>query len=68
MALQLGATRAAFLVAHVPADLADKAAEELAAYESRFATVEGKLALPTWMVGTNIALSLAIIGKLFLSR
>lgn len=66
MALQLGATRAAFLAAHVPADIADKAAEELAAYETRFATVEGKLSLLTWMVGTNIALTLAIVGRLFL--
>ena len=43
MALQLGATRAAFLAAHGPSDLADKAAEELAVYETRFATVEGRL-------------------------
>ena len=48
MALQLGATRAAFL----------------AAYETRFATVEGRLALLAWM----IALVLAIVGKLFLTR
>lgn len=66
MALQLGATRAAFLAAHVPADIADKAAEELAAYETRFATVESKLSLLTWMVGTNIALTLTVVGRLFL--
>ena len=66
MALQLGATRAVFLAAHVPADIADKAAEELAAYETRFATVESKLSLLTWMVGTNIALTLAVVGRLFL--
>lgn len=67
MALQRGATRAAFLAAQIPAEIADKAAE-VAAYETRFATVEGKLALLTWMVGTNIALTLAIVGKLFLTH
>ncbi len=51
MARHLGATRAAFLAAH----------------ETRFATVEGRLTSLTWMVGTNIALTLAIVGKLFLT-
>ena len=63
MARQPGATRAA----HVTADLADKAAE-VTAYETRFAVVEGRPALRTWMVGTSIALTLAIVRKLFLTR
>jgi hypothetical protein len=49
-----------------PADIADKAAKELAADETRFAVVEGKLSLLTRMAGTSTALTLAIVGRLFL--
>jgi hypothetical protein len=40
MALQLGATRAAFLAAGVPTAQADAASEELAGYDNRLAGLE----------------------------
>ena len=62
----------AFVVAGVPEEQAQKAAEELAGYESRFgsmdgrlAKIEGELATLRWMVGTNIALTFAGFGILF---
>jgi hypothetical protein len=44
---------------------AKKAAEALAAYESRFNKIEGDLNLLKWMVGFNLALSAGILLKLF---
>ena len=43
MALQLGALRDALDAAGVDRDLARRAAEEVAAYEQRFITVEAKI-------------------------
>ncbi len=40
------------------------AAEEAAGYENRLSSVESKLAVLTWMVGTNIVLTLAVFGVL----
>lgn len=52
---------------------ARKAAEAIAAYESRFADLvsrtdrpDGRMSTLTWMVGTNITLTLLVLGKLFL--
>lgn len=78
MALQLGALRDALLAANVPADKANRAAEEVATFEIRFvgidtgmAQVKGRLAgvnarlgILTWAVGINIALTLATLAKL----
>jgi hypothetical protein len=44
------------------------AAEAVAAHEHRFAKIENQLAVLTWMVTTNIALTLAVLGKLFLGH
>ena len=51
---------------------ANKAAEELAGYESRFdgldrrlTELDGKVNLLTWMVGFNIAMTLAILWRVF---
>ncbi len=44
---------------------ARKAAEALAAYESRFSKVDTDLTLLKWMIGFNLALSVAILLKLF---
>jgi hypothetical protein len=46
-------------------DRAVKAAEEAASYENRLAKIESDLAVLKGMVGINLALSLAIIVKLF---
>lgn len=65
MALQLGALRDALIDAGAKAEKADKAAEEIAGYESRLATIDTKLTVLTWMVATNSALTLAVFAKLF---
>lgn len=59
MALMLGALHDALKSAGADPDAARKAAEEVAGYESELATVKSDLRLLKWMVGTNIALSVA---------
>jgi len=44
---------------------ASEAAEEIANYDNRIARVESDPTLLKWMVTTNIALTLAILFKLF---
>ncbi len=44
---------------------ARKAAEALAAYESRFSLLHTDLTLLKWMVGFNLALSAGVLLKLF---
>lgn len=61
MALQLGALREALLDAGASPEKAAKAAEELAGYENRLAGIETKLAVLTWMVATNIAMTLGVL-------
>jgi hypothetical protein len=51
--------------ANVPEDHAREAAEEAASFENRLANVEARLLLLQWMVGSNLALTLAIVGRLF---
>jgi hypothetical protein len=65
MALQLGATRDAFLAAGVPADKADAASEELAGFDNRIAAIDSRLAVLTWMVGAVITVSLLLLGSMF---
>jgi hypothetical protein len=38
----------------------------MADYENRFAKIETDIAILKWMVGTNIAFTLAIFVKLFM--
>lgn len=59
---------AALRAGEVPEDKASAAAEEVAAYENRFAKIEADLSLLKWMTGFNLAMSVAIIGKLFLTH
>jgi len=65
MALQLGALREALLDAGASPEKAADAAEEVAAYERRLATIEFRLGLLTWMTGGLYA-ALAAIGWLVL--
>ena len=65
MALQLGALRDALLDAGASQEKADKAAEELAAYENRLAGIETRLAVLTWMIGFNLVMTLAILWRVF---
>jgi hypothetical protein len=66
MALQLGAIRDALIDAGATPAKADKAAEELASYENRLASIDSRLLVLTWMAGTNVALTLAILARLFM--
>jgi hypothetical protein len=47
---------------------ARRAAEAVATYDHRLAKVDSDLGLLKWMVGVNIALSVAIIARLFLAH
>jgi hypothetical protein len=64
MALQLGATREAFIAAGVPTDKANAAAEELAGYDNRLAAMDTRLTLLTWMVGFNLVLTAGVLWRL----
>ena len=65
MTLQLGALRDALLEAGATPEKAAKAAEEAAAYENRLAKIETDLTVLKWMVGTNLALTLIVLGLIF---
>jgi hypothetical protein len=62
MALMVVEVYDAFRAANVPEPEARKAAEAMAAY--RQPAVESDLRLLTWMIGFNLALSVAILLKL----
>jgi hypothetical protein len=64
MALQLGALREALIDAGASPEKANDAAEEVASYENRLASIETKLALLTWMVGTNVAMTFGVLWLL----
>ena len=66
MALMMGALYDALRQAQIPEPLARQAAEEVAAYENRIAGVERDLTILKWMVGTNIGLTLLVLGKVIL--
>lgn len=65
MALQLGALRDALLEAGASPDSARKASEEVAGYEGCLAAIDSRLSVLTWMAGTNIALTVAVLFELF---
>lgn len=65
MALMMSKLYAALRLAGVPDDSAIPASEEVAGFENRLARVESALNQLKWMIGFNLALSSAIIIKLF---
>ena len=65
MALQLGALRDALINAGAEETLANKAAEEAAGYESRLASIETKLQVLQYMVGTILLLMLPVFWMLW---
>jgi hypothetical protein len=65
MALMVGSLYDAVKDAGANDDKARKAAEEVAAYEGRIARNDADLTLLKWMVGTNIALTVAILWRVF---
>ena len=64
MAVMLGNLYRALIMAGAPDSEAQKAAEEVAGFESRLAGIESKMSLLQWMVGFNLALSVGIALKL----
>lgn len=54
----------ALLEAGASEEKARKAAESVAGFENRFASLEGKITLLTWMVSTNVVLTLGVLWKL----
>ncbi|MCY4077998.1 MAG: integrase [Acidobacteria bacterium] len=62
MALMLSKTYDAFKAAGAPDDKAREAAEEIAGFEDRLHGVESDVKLVKWMVGFNLALSMAIVA------
>ena len=66
MSLRLGALHDALLK---PGDaaLAREAAEEVAAYQTRMQAIDRDLTVLKWMVGTDVALTIAVLGKLLLA-
>jgi hypothetical protein len=66
MALMMGRLYAALRAADVPDDKATAAAEEVAGFENRLATIESTLRLHTWILTFNTAMAIAILAKLFL--
>ena len=72
MALQLGSLREALIEGGTSPEKAGKAAEEVAGYENRLAGIEtklvaldGKVNLLTWMVGFNLATTVAVLWRVF---
>jgi hypothetical protein len=44
---------------------ARKAAEAIASYENRFSRIENDLSVLKWMVGFNLAITTAVLWKVF---
>lgn len=65
MSLRRGALQDALLDAGASAEKAQHAAEEVAAYEMRMQHIDRDLAVLKWMVGTNVALTVAVLARLF---
>lgn len=63
MSLRLGALHDALLHPG-DADLARKASEEVADYHDRLGRIERDVNLLKWMVGTNVALTLMVLGAI----
>lgn len=65
MALMLGKLRDALEAAGASPQEAREASEEVAQFENRLAKVEADLLIIKWMVGFNLAMTAAIVFKLF---
>lgn len=65
MATMISEVYDAFISSGAPEDKARKAAEAIAAYDSRFNKIESDLNLLKWMNGITWAFSLGILFKLF---
>jgi len=68
MAIALMKLYDALRAADAPEDKARAAAEEVAGFETRINKIEGDLNLLKWMVGTNVALTIAVLIRVLLSH
>lgn len=64
MATMIAEVYDAFKAAGVDDEKARKAAEAVASYENKFQDLHANFNILKWMVGTNIVLTLGILGKL----
>ena len=66
MAVMMGDLYDALRSAGAEDDKARKAASEVAGFENRLASLDSRVSVLTWMVGFNLAMTVAILGKLFI--
>lgn len=71
--LMLASVYDAFRAANVPDDKARAASEDIAGYDNRLNSIErkldglqGEVNLVKWMAGANMALTIAVLARLFL--
>lgn len=64
MAIMLSKTYDALKAAGAPDDQVREAVEEIAGYENRLSGIEAELKLVKWMIGFNLALSVAVVSLL----
>ena len=55
----------ALLAANTPQDKAADAAESVASYEKDMSDLKGQLLLVRWMLGFNLAFTMAVLWKVF---
>jgi hypothetical protein len=65
MALQLGALREALIEGGASPEKSAAAAEEVASYENRLAKIDSDLSVLKWMAAFNVAMTLAILWRVF---
>jgi hypothetical protein len=65
MAMMLGALYQALVDAHASEESARRAAEEVAAYDTRLNTIDTKLAVLQALVGVDIALTIGVLWLVF---
>lgn len=65
MALMVGALYDALKDAGVADEKARKAADEVAGFDNWISGLEGRMVLLQWMVGTNIALTITVLWRVF---
>ena len=65
MPLMLSELYDALLDAGASEEKARKAAEAIASYENRFSRIESDLAVVKWMLGFNLAMTTAVLWKVF---
>lgn len=63
----MGKLHEALIAAGADRNAAREAAEEVANYDNRISKVEADLVLLKWMLGFNIAMTLAILWRVFSS-